>query len=147
MFDSRVSRPLISDELAVRDAVTAIRNSLLPPNERQPSSPEPGRRTYGRLVVEAPVFLVPVVIGDRRVTLLDGGPISARTRDLSLRSIGFVHTVPLTARYAAVGFSTGARNWVVVEVTRSWPTGKDSWFSGAKILGLIEAGEAATAVN
>ena len=147
MFHSPASRRLISDEFAVRGAVTAIRNSLAPPGERRPSSLTPGARTYGRLRIQAPVSLMPVVVSDRRVAILDESPISARTRDVSLGGIGLVHSMPFPGRYAVVVFRAGAPIWLVVEVTRSCPTQEEAWLSGARILGLIESsGEAPTGI-
>lgn len=139
MFHALQSRRLVSDQLAVRGAVTAIRNSLVQPGERLPSSPMPGARTYGRLNLQASVWLMPVLVGDRRVAILDGSPISARACNVSLEGIGLVHPTPLPGRYAAALFSAVAPICLVVELTRSRLDGEDSWNSGARILGLISS--------
>jgi hypothetical protein len=86
------------------------------------------------------------VVGDSRVAIREGSPISARTRDLSLGGFGVVHSMPFPGRYAVVVFSAGVPIWLVVELTRSCPEGEESWMSGARILGLIESGEAPTAI-
>ncbi len=139
VYHSPASRPLISDELAIRGVVTAIRNSLVPPGERQPSSPMPGARSGSRLSLHAPVSLMAAAIGDGRVAILDESPISAEARDISLGGIGLVHSTPLPGRYAAVLCSTVAPIGLVVEVTHSCPDVEGCWQSGARILGLISS--------
>jgi hypothetical protein len=128
--------------LAVRGAVTLIRNSLLPPGKRLPSSPNPGARTHGRLRIEVPVSIMPAAVGDNRVAITSECPISARTCDLSLGGIGLVHSTPLPCRYAVIAFSAGAPVWLVVELVRSSLQGQDAWVSGARIVGVIKSGEA-----
>jgi hypothetical protein len=146
LFHSPASQQLISDEIAVRGAVTAIRNSLVPPSERRPSSLTLGTRTYGRLSIQAAVSLLPAVVGDSRVAILDESPISARTRDVSLGGIGLVHSMRFPGRYAIVVFSAEAPIWFVVGLLRSCPEGDEAWLSATRILGLIESAEAPTGI-
>ena len=146
LFHSPASRRLISDEVAVRGAVTAIRNLLLPPGKRRPSSLTPGTRTYGRLSIQAAVSLLPAVVGDSRVAILDESPISARTRDVSLGGIGLVHSRRFPGRHAIVVFSAATPIWLVVGLIRSCPEGDDAWLSATRILGLIQSGEAPTGI-
>lgn len=146
VFHSPALRKLIFDKLAVRGVLTAIRNSVVPPGERSPESATPGARTYGRLSLQAPVSLMPAAVADGQVAIPAGNPISARTHDISLGGFGLVHATPLPGRHAVMLFSAVAPIGLVVEVTRSYPDGTDSWLSGARILGLVQCGEVPTEI-
>ncbi len=136
-------RRLIGDQFAIRGVITAIRNALTHPDERQPSTPVSGeRRKYGRLTLDVPVRVTRAVVEQGGVLMLpdEGSSVSARTRDISLGGIGLAHSAPLPGPHAVVVFHpwADAPISIVVEVAWSHATAGGEWLSGTKILGLTD---------
>lgn len=146
MLDTIPSYELISDPFAVRSAVTALCDAFAEPTERPPRRTRPfDRRKFGRLSFEVPVRILGAVFegGGVHVSRDEDNSLLARTRDISLSGIGLAHAAPLPGGKVVAFFSppSGQPICLAVEVAWSQAAAKDSWHSGVRILGVLDAAD------
>ena len=146
MLDTIPSYGLISDSFAVRSAVTAIREAFTVPSECRPMrAPPVDRRKFGRVSFQAPVRITAAVFDGTGVQIAhaEQNGLLARTRDISLSGIGLAHAAPLPGGKLVAFFSppSGQSICLAIEVAWSQAAAKDSWHSGVRILGVLDAAE------
>jgi hypothetical protein len=102
------------------------------------------RRVYERFQHELPIHLTPVAFDGTIIEELESAPspITALTRDLTLRGVGFAHAEPLSGDYALVDCELLARAGVRALVSLRWSNRGDAagYSSGGRFVGLVALG-------
>jgi hypothetical protein len=136
-----MSSNLNSDRFAVRNAVTAIRNSFMRVDGRQllvGGGAE--RRTSVRVALRVPVRITTADVDQGEVLPRygEGCLCEGVCLDISLGGLGLTHSSPLPGEFAIVRFDVPADDPVCLAVELVWSNRSEdgSWISGARIIGL-----------
>jgi|GEM_PF-6653709 len=132
---------LNSDRFAVRNAVTAIRNSFMRVDGRQllvGGGAE--RRASVRVALNVPVTITAADVDQGEIVprFGEGSLCEGVCLDISLGGLGLIHPLPLPADFAIVRFDIPADDPVCLAVEVMWSNRSedDSWTSGVRIIGL-----------
>ena len=143
MISSTLTTPghLNSDRFAIRNAVTAIRNSYLRIDGRLlliGGGAE--RRSSVRVGLRVPVRINMAHVDHGEVIPHTGesSVFEATCHDISLGGFGLTHASRLPFEFAVVRFDIPADDPVCLAVELVWSNRTDngSWISGARIMGL-----------
>ena len=143
MYSSTLTMPsnLNTDRFAVRNAVTAIRNSFMRVDGRQlllAGGAE--QRESVRVGLKVPVRSTTAGVDGGEVIPDSGENVvfEAVCHDISLGGFGLTHASQLTAEFVIVRFDIPADEPVCLAAELVWSNRADdgSWISGARIIGL-----------
>lgn len=148
MYSSTLTMPsnLNTDRFAVRNAVTAIRNSFMRVDGRQlllVGGAE--RRSSVRVGMKVPVRITTADVDHGEVFPHsgEGCVIDGVCQDISLGGFGLTYASPVTSDFAIVRFEIPADDPVYLAVELVWSNRANdgSWISGARIIGLTNPAE------
>jgi hypothetical protein len=145
MNDSTLPSPvqINSDHVAIRNAVTAIRNAFMRADGRRLLIPgDRERRASVRVALRVPVFITPADFEQGAVHPHTGAGCAMEgvSQDISLGGLGLTHSSPLPGKCAVVRFDVPGNDFIDLTVEVIWSNRLEdgSWMSGTRILGLTE---------